>query len=277
MRNLFLFSLGLLFSSSLVGCAADVKQADDGHESSEAAFTGTEDQKGTDVQVLQIWTPGRLFPQTPQGWQGPSANDLSMDANTKCTTIRVIPSTSGYENKEVECTKAASEAMPFDVTNKPGPMMTPARFTVTKRISDGYLFVDPDFCNRVEVRVVVREQAFRQASFAGVGFYTSRGDTFTPKNEMQEVGQTRLANGDDAKVFRFAGISTCISSAHSSTSGNTYQTFSFKPYAAYDSNNTRYRIWESIEGNHTIGRSWPGSTPRIDATAFDRQADLLAH
>jgi len=263
--------LGLVFV--VVGCAAS---PEDAAESASAAFTQQVDQQGIDVQVLQIWTPGRLFPQTPQGWQGAAANDLSMDANARCTTIRNVPSTgSSYENREVECTKAAGEGMPFDVTNKPGPMMTPARFTISKRLSDGYLFLDPDFCNRVEVRVVVREAAFRAPSFRGVGFHTSRGETFTPKDEMQEVGQTRLANGDDAKVFRFAGISTCISSAHSSTSGNMYQTFSFKPYAAYDDGDTRYRVWESIAGNHTIGKSWPGSTPRIDTLGFDRQGELL--
>ena len=61
-----------------------------------------------------------------------------------------------------------------------------------------------------------------------------------------------------------------------------YQTFSFKPYAAFDAASAdgeprRYRVWESIRGNHTIGRSWPSSQPSVDSTSFDRQADLLAH
>ena len=50
-----------------------------------------------------------------------------------------------------------------------------------------------------------------------------------------------------------------------------YQTFSFKPYAAYDApaataRRRAYRVWESIRGNHTIGRSWPGSQPAVDAS-----------
>ena len=72
------------------------------------------------------------------------------------------------------------------------------------------------------------------------------------------------------------------SAAHNSTSGNEYQTFAFKPYAAYDAASavlgepTRYRVWERISGNHVIGRSWPGSQPVVAASGFDRQADLLA-
>jgi hypothetical protein len=158
--------------------------------------------------------------------------------------------------------------------------MTPVRFTVTKDVNGGQMFVDPDFCSRVELRVVVREAAASQPSFSGVGFWTSRGESFTPKNELQEVGRTRLASGEGAIVYRFSGISTCISSAHNSTSGNAYQTFSFKPYAAYDAEGggeaRRYRVWENIRGNHTIGRSWPGAQPVVDASGFDRQGDLLA-
>jgi hypothetical protein len=160
--------------------------------------------------------------------------------------------------------------------------MTPVRFNVSVDSRSGQAFVDPDYCTYLEVRVVVREAALAQPSFAGVGFWTSRGERFAPKNELQEVGQTRLANGDSAKVFRFTGISTCISSAHNSTSGNTYQTFAFKPYAAYDVRDQgngdvkRFRVWERIEGNHTIGRSWPGSRPVVDSAGFDRQGDLLA-
>ena len=91
-----------------------------------------------------------------------------------------------------------------------------------------------------------------------------------------------LTNHEAAIVYRFSGISTCISSAHNSTSGNIYQTFSFKPYAAFDvtpadGDAKRYRVWERISGNHTVGRSWPGSHPAVDSNGFDRQGELLAH
>jgi hypothetical protein len=157
--------------------------------------------------------------------------------------------------------------------------MTPMRFTIEKSTQGTYF--DPDYCRRIELRVVVRDAASAQPSFAGVGFWSGRGETFTPKSELQAVGHVRLARGDEATVYRFTGISTCLSSAHSSTSGNMYQTFSFKPYAAYDvpgegGDVNRYRVWEQIQGNHTIGRSWPGSTPQVNADAFDRQSELLA-
>lgn len=269
-----------VLGSLVLGGAACSAAPDEGEnaESSTSSLAQT-DQTGIDAQVLQVWTPGRLFPRTPQGWQGPQANDVSLDADTACTTLDTRR-WSHWEDRSMDCTSAFAAAAPFDVTRAAGPVMTPVRFTVTKDQNGGAMYVDPDFCNRVELRVVVREAAQAQPSFAGVGFWSSRGERFTAKNELQEVGRTRLANGEGAIVYRFTGISTCISSAHNSTSGNAYQTFSFKPYAAYDapagSDGHRYRVWERIAGNHTIGKSWPGSRPVIDATGFDRQAELLA-
>ncbi len=244
----------------------------------------TDDQTGIDVQVLQVWTPGKLFPTAPQPWQGAGASDVSIHADdpAACATLRsssTPPGGSGshWEDREVDCTTAFANAAPFDVTHAAGPVMTPVTFTVTKSVESGVTYVDPDFCNRIEVRVVVRDAASSSPSFAGVGFWTSRGETFASKSDLQNVGHTRLANGDDATVYRFTGISTCISSAHNSTSGNEFQTFSFKPYAAYDANGNRYRVWERIPGNHTIGKSWPGEQPAVDSSGFDRQNDLLAH
>ena len=271
-------TLGSLASFAGAGCAAPV--ADDGAASSDSALTQT-DQAGVDVQVLQVWTPGRFFPRPPQGWQGPGANDVSIDAVTACTTLE-SRSWSHWVDDSVDCAAAFASATPFDVTHAAGPVMTPVRFTVSKDVSGSAIYVDPDFCDRIELRVVVREAAATQPAFAGVGFWSSRGDSFTAKDALQEVGRTTLANHEAAIVYRFTGISTCISSAHNSTSGNEYQTFSFKPYAAFDvapsdGDAKRYRVWERISGNHTIGRSWPGSQPSVDSTGFDRQADLLAH
>ncbi len=165
------------------------------------------------------------------------------------------------------------------MTGQAGPALTPIHFSLTRRLADSShtTYIDPDFCDRIEVRVVARDAATHAASFTGLGFSTSRGETFTPKSELQPVGHVNLANGDAATVYRFAGISTRISSAHSSTSGNLYQTFAFKPYAAFDAGNTRYRVWDAINGDYHLGRSWPGAQPTIDSKGFDRQAELLAH
>jgi hypothetical protein len=268
-------------AAGLAGCGAAPESANDGAETSDSALTET-DQSGIDAQVLQVWTPGRLFPRPPQAWQGSQSDrDVSIDADTACTTLETR-SWSHWEDHTVDCAAAFASAAPFDVTQAAGPVMTPVKFNVSKDVNGGAIYVDPDFCNRVELRVVVRESAAAQPSFAGVGFWSSRGDRFTAKSELQEVGRTRLAGGEGAIVYRFSGISTCISGAHNSTSGNMYQTFSFKPYAAYDATGAdgeskRYRVWESIRGNHTIGRSWPGSQPVVDSNGFDRQAELLAH
>jgi hypothetical protein len=269
------------FITALVaaGCAEPLSEPPD----SSASALG--EQVGIDVQVLQVWTPGRAYPVL-QRWLGgtPQPGDVTLNAAAPdaCKTVRTYPSSSAqaYENREVDCTAALADAAGFDITGAPGPVMTPARFILTTRMSDGYVFADPDYCSRIEVRVVVRDEAAAQPSFSGIGFWSSAGESFTPKSELQAVGRTRLVRGDLATVYRFTGLSTCVSSAHGSTSGNTYQTFSFKPYAAYDRVDdvdvSRYRVWEDIRGNHTIGRSWPGAIPRIDAQGFDRQADLLA-
>jgi len=96
--------------------------------------------------------------------------------------------------------------------------VAPVRFTVSRDTASSAVYVDPDFCDRIEMRVVVREAAATQPTFAGVGFSSSRGDSFTAKDALQEVGRTTLANHEAAIVYRFSGISTCISSAHNSTS-----------------------------------------------------------
>jgi hypothetical protein len=234
------------------------------------------DRVGTDVQVLQIWTPGRVFPLPAAPWHGPTAADVSLDAREArtCPVVRATPDET-YEHSEVDCTAAFQRLAPLEGTREIGPVITPLRFLLTKRVGDGQVYADPDFCNRFELRAVVRDSAFEQASFAGIGFATSRGDAFTPKSELQEVGRVRLADGASARVFRFSGISTCISS-HDSTSGNTYKTFAFKPYAAFDANDVRYKVWENVPMNHAIGRSWPGAFPHVDSTGFDRQEQLLA-
>ncbi|MDB4933953.1 MAG: hypothetical protein JWP87_925 [Labilithrix sp.] len=275
----YLTAFVIVGAFALTGAACAAPTSDDGAASNDSALTET-DQAGIDAQVLQIWTPGRLYPQAPQPWQSAGPKDVSIDAKSACTVLETN-SWSHWEDRKVDCAPAFAAAAPFDVTHAAGPVMTPVRFTVSKDVTGSAVYVDPDFCNMVEVRVVVREAAAAQPSFAGVGFWTSRGDSLTAKNDLQEVGRAQLVNGEAAIVYRFSGISTCISSAHNSTSGNSFQTFAFKPYAAFDTNaggeTRRYRVWEKIQGNHTIGRSWPGSQPVVDSTGFDRQRDLLAH
>jgi len=263
-----------------VGCGG-APEASDNAESSDSALIHAE-ESGIDAQVLQVWTAGRLFPLPPQPWNGAGPRDVSINADTGCSVLSTS-NWSHWEDRSVDCTSAFAAAAPFDVTHAAGPVMTPVRFTVSKDVDGSQMYVDPDFCNVIEARVLVREAAAAAPSFAGVGFWTSKGETFSAKSTLQEVGRTRLANGEGAIVYRFTGISTCISGAHNSTSGNMYQTFSFKPYAAFDADpagggeTRRSRVWERINGNHTLGRSWPGSQPRVDSQGFDRQADLLQH
>jgi hypothetical protein len=274
-RRFLLSFLLLAAAAGLAGCAETTEQA----ETTAAELTN--DQEGIDVQVLQVWTPGRFLPLPGRSWLGAPPADVVIDSSDarSCPTVRTVTSTSAetYEDREVDCAAALSAATPLDGTGPTAPAMTPVHFMITKRLSDGYLFVDPDYCNRLELRAVVRDAAMSQPTFAGIGFWSSRGDVFTPKSDLRPVGHVTLAGGEPATVFRFTGISTCVSSAHSSTSGNIFQTFSFKPYAAYEGDDgARYRVWESIRGNHRLGRSWPGETPAVDATAFDRQNELLA-
>jgi hypothetical protein len=253
---------------ALVGC---------GGSSGDSAASGTSnltqvDQAGIDAQVLQIWTGGRLFPETsPGGWFSPTAKDPKIDP-TSCPATGTF---AGGTETAVDCADAFAHAAPFDVDGKSGPVFTPVSFTIYQSPAGGTKYIDPDYCRYVELRVVVRDAASSAPTFAGVGFWTSHGETFAKKGDLQAVGHTRLKNGDNATVYRFSGISTCISSAHNSTSGNEFQTFAFKPYAAYDVDGTRYRVWESIQGNFNLGRSWPGATPVINSDGFDRQGDLL--
>jgi hypothetical protein len=272
-------SLLVLLLPLSIACSPEA-DGEEAETSASAASITTKEEVGVDAQVLQIWTPGRVFPTASHGWLGSAPSDVSLDASNprECPTLRAwtTASTKDFESREVDCAAALGAAAPFDVDGSPGPVMTPVRFVVTTRRDDGFVTADPDFCSRVEVRVVVRDASLAERSFAGIGFWSSRGDSFTPRASLQLVGHARLATGDEASVFRFTGISTCISSAHHSTSGNLYQTFAFKPYAAYDRAGTRYRVWENIAGNHLIGKSWPGAQPSVDTVAFDRQRDLLA-
>jgi hypothetical protein len=277
LRHLGIFAATVTLVASPLGCGG---APEDDHAESSASSLTQADESGIDVQVLQIWTPGRLFPMAPQPWQSAGPQDVSINADTGCTLVDTR-SWSHWVDRTVDCTSAFGSAAPFDVTHEQGPVITPVRFTVSKDVNGSQTYVDPDFCSFFELRAVVREAAVAQPSFAGVGFFTSRGETFTSKSDLQEVGRVHLANGDGAIVYRFTGISTCISSAHSSTSGNMYQTFTFKPYAAYDAvapggETKRYRVWERINGDHAIGHSWPGSQPVVDSSGFDRAAELLA-
>jgi hypothetical protein len=265
----------VVLAASAAGCASPGQG--ESAESSDSALV-EHDEAGLDAQVLQVWTPGRVFPGARQG---ATASDVSFDADTQCATLEAR-SWLTWQARVVDCAAALAAAAPYDLTGTPGPLLTPVLFSVTKDLAAGKLEVDPDSCSRIELRLVVREAAVAQPSFAGVGFWTSRGDRFTPKGALQEVSRARLVNGDPAVVYRFTGVSTCLSSESAASSQPFYQTFSFKPYAAYDatpgggSEAHRYRVWERVPFNHTLGRSAPGDQPLVDRTSFDRQGELLA-
>ena len=37
----------------------------------------------------------------------------------------------------------------------------------------------------------------------------------------------------------------------------------------------RYRVWDAVKANYAIGKSYPGSTPAVNADSFDRPDELL--
>ena len=60
-----------------VACAAPPQ--DDNAQSSTSGLSEI-GETGIDAQVLQVWTPSRLFPLPPQGWQGPGPHDVAINA-----------------------------------------------------------------------------------------------------------------------------------------------------------------------------------------------------
>jgi hypothetical protein len=261
-----------------MACSGPGAEEDKAAQGSADEFNGDLDETGNDVQTLQVWTAGRMYPQLQQFSPG-----LYLDATNPavCPTLREVPELPGWEARQVDCTKAFSDGAASHYQGKAGPVFTPMTFTVTKRVGGNESAVDPDGCGHLELRLVLRDAASSQPSFAGVGFSTSYGERFIPKGELQAVGQTKLKGGDPVTVYRFSGIGTCYSSAHSSTSGNLYRTFRFKPYAAFDGqradgSTVRYRKWEAVQGDHVLGRSWPGREPVINSDGFNREKDLLA-
>src|SRR4051794_12409603 len=94
-----------LFGAFVLLAAACGGTSDDSTDSSTSNLSEV-DQAGIDAQVLQIWTPGRLFPQAnPGGWLGAKASDYKLDAATACTTTRTT-SWSHWEDRDVDCTDA---------------------------------------------------------------------------------------------------------------------------------------------------------------------------
>ena len=81
----------------------------------------------------------------------------------------------GGEDRIVDCNAAFTAATPLD-GKASGPSIADVTFTVSAQTANpSSSYVDPDYCNTVELRAVVRDAASSQASFAGVGFWTSRG------------------------------------------------------------------------------------------------------
>src|SRR4051794_31926936 len=120
--------LALACLSTAAAACSNAAPDDDGAASSDSALTET-NQTGIDAQVLQVWTPGRLFPRAAQPWQGMGPHDVSIDAEHVCTVLETN-SWSHWVDTKVDCTSAFAAAAPFDVTHAAGPVMTPVRFTV---------------------------------------------------------------------------------------------------------------------------------------------------
>jgi hypothetical protein len=273
-----LFSASLLVSSLSVGCGSGEGELG----STESRVVTSIDQDGLDVQVLQAWTPGTVYPVTgsPTTWSA-GEHDVDLDAKgTGCTGIGGHSETTDYVTDRFDCEAKFVNAMKFPTAPLPSPQLDSVTVDLTRLKSDlSYVYPDPDFCKILEVRVVVKDTAWNASTFAGVGFHTSRESRFFYKDALHVVGRTKLKSGELASVLRFTGIYACVSSAHMSTSGAMYQTFEFKPYARYDiatnADVQQYRVWEAVSDNFRVGRSFPGSEPIVDSSGFDRQSDLL--
>ncbi|MFO0677421.1 MAG: hypothetical protein U0169_12880 [Polyangiaceae bacterium] len=265
----------LLAGLSLAACVAEGGDVDVGQTEGAVSVI---DKTGDDVQTLQVWTPGKLFPNPPERWTAPAPSDVSLEAASgdSCATLSTRE-WSRWFDKDVDCTDAFVSKLAWPGAKK-SPAFDTIRFQVSHDTQANVSYTDPDMCTLVELRTVTKDAALDSPTFAGIGFHTSRGPSFVAKADLHAVGHTTLKSGEAATVHRFVGISTCISGAHNSTSGNMYQTFAFKPYARFDlspgEGDASFRVWEST-ADHRIGRSWPGATPVVNSNGFDRQDDLL--
>src|SRR5262249_30699193 len=95
------------FASNIVllgGCASEGV----GAESSATSLTMT-DGVGLDVQVLQVWTPGRVYPELTS-WHGRQGGDVSIDAANPsfCPVVRSWASEGAtvWDDSQVDCTDA---------------------------------------------------------------------------------------------------------------------------------------------------------------------------
>jgi len=261
------------------GGAESAAEDADAIGSTSSAQTVVIDQSGTDVQVLQVWTPGKVFPNPAPAWSSSGPQDLQLDAAAGTDCVRLNSrETATWNSRDLDCTDAFVTKAAWPGSPK-SPAFNALRWNVTTNVQSRQSFTDPDFCQLVELRTVTKDASLAAPSFAGIGFHTSRAPSFVPKSDLHAVGHVTLKSGEAATVHRFVGISTCISGAHNSTSGNTYQTFDFKPYARFDlspgEGDASFRVWESINGNHRLGRSWPGSQPAVNSLEFNREDELL--
>ncbi len=87
-----------------LGCSAASEPT-----STSASELVTSDAQGADVQVLQVWTPGRLFPSAPPAWNAGVAGDVAL-ASTEpgaCATTR-SSNDGNWEYREVDCGAAST-------------------------------------------------------------------------------------------------------------------------------------------------------------------------
>jgi hypothetical protein len=199
----------------------------------------TRDQRSTDIQALQAWiapTVGRRF------GAGASVGDRLLDL-TKCNAN--------------DCSAAA-------------------QLLIDSPLVGGFQYDSnrSGQCEVIEFRVVVREAALTQPSFAGLGAYLSHGSEMVSLSAelargRAQAGRVTLRNGEAGQVLRFATQGTCFG-----LGGNTgsimNRSYAFLPFVDFAAGADTYRVWER-SANHVLGRTRDGAF----VTSFDRQSDLL--
>jgi hypothetical protein len=149
-------------------------------------------------------------------------------------------------------------------------------------------------CRAIELRALIRKEAFEAPSFTGIGFAmsgTSCGDAhgfhaegqFVPVDELHRVGvEVPLRGGGTGYVLRFLAQRTCAFGGDSGSLSRYGKTF--RPFAQFRTDDggrtVFYNNWDRVERDYQlgcVGTNGSGSgNPYVRVESFDRQRELLA-
>lgn len=261
MKNLAFALLALFALGALVGGCTDA--ADDevvlpelsgGKADGDALFV---DQRSGDVTILQAW-----------------AGDMYC-RGTWCRHPLDVALCDG-----ADCGKAVREAARLDSIASP----LANRFEFSESAAS---------CSAIELRALIRKEAFEAPTFHGIGFAmngTNCGDPyrfapegqFVPKSELHRVGvEVALAGGGTGYVLRFLAKRNCAFGGDSGSLSRYGKMF--RPFAQFRVEEARgtvfYNNWDNVESDYKlgcVGTSTSAGSPYIRVESFDRQGELLA-